>query len=97
MSQPACRVVVHDDDYNTADEVLLVLRHLGMSAIEAGRTVQRIMEHGSAEVMTHHDVNTCNDAVASLIRFGLSARVEQDGEDGEEDNYVDDLIHVLYY
>ena len=91
-----CRVIVHDDDENTQDDVIMILQHLGLSAAHAQRTVEQIMQRGEAVVLESRDARACSEAVSSLTHFGLTA--SSDGGPGTvrvDPNSIEDLIRSL--
>ena len=102
-----CRVIVHDDNENAADDVAEVLRWVGMSVGEAQRAVQQIMEHGAAAVLEASGAQ-CANAARRLEQLGLTVSVQTGsdaqapqtdadsvpGADGDPDD-IDDLIKVL--
>lgn len=91
-----CRVIVHDDDDNTQDDVIMVLQHLGLTPSHAQRTVDQIMRRGEAVVLESQDVRACSDAVSSLTHFGLTASSDSGpGTVRVDPNSIRDLVRAL--
>jgi ATP-dependent Clp protease adapter protein ClpS len=91
-----CRVIVHDDDDNTQEDVFMVLQHLGLTPSHAQRTVDQIMRRGEAVVLESQDARACSDAVSSLTHFGLTASSDSGpGTVRVDPNFIGDLVRSL--
>uniref|UniRef100_A0A7S0LJY8 Adaptor protein ClpS core domain-containing protein n=1 Tax=Coccolithus braarudii TaxID=221442 RepID=A0A7S0LJY8_9EUKA len=102
-----CRVVVRDDNENSAEEVIQILHHLGLSYTQAQGAVREIMQAGQTTVLNAESDEACDEVVRTLSSFGLSASTEHAGADGQtagdaadavecgDPHNIDDLIRTL--